>query len=1272
MLSLACLLSASSSFAQTGTASLYGKVTDQQGAVLPGVTVTVTSTAAAVTRSTVSDATGNYQFIALPPGLYNVKVELTGFRTATRDSVELPVDVRTKMDVPMEIGAQTETIEVTSVISPLNTTDASLGNTISGRQVAALPLEARNVVGLLSLQPGAVYLPNTANTDPRSGSVSGSRADQSNVTLDGVDVNDPQFGTAYTSALRVTTDALQEFRVTTSNYGADTGRSSAAQVSLVTKSGTNDFHGSATYAERDTKFSSKEYFLGLSGQDKAKLDKKIGGGAVGGPIMKDKLFFFGNYERLQESSESPVLRGVPSDSMRDGVLIYGCENPGDCPATSVQGFTAAHSVPAGYHGLTPGELTAIDPLHLGPSKAVSDIFKKYPNPNDPGLDGYNIVGFRFASPIENRFNTYIGRVDYRASAGQSFFGRFNLQDDAVVEASQFPGQAPNNTQKVKSRGFAIGHDWVLSSNKINTLRYGYTDIVEDSLGLQTESRISFRFIDDYDALTATFGRKTPTQNLVDDFSWIKGSHTFKFGTNLRFTRVPRYDNTFSFNDGITNASWMSGVGRHYAPGNTCPGTEAECAALPAVASSFQATFADSFAPIMGIISETDLSANYKVDGSIIPVGQPVDRRYGSDEYEFYAQDSWKIGSSLTVTAGVRYSLFSPPWETNGQQVAPNVDLGTLLAQRESNMAAGIPDHTLPLITFDLAGAANNRPGFYAWDKNNVAPRFAAAWSPHATGGLFGWLTGGDKLVVRGGYSMVYDRIGQSLATRFDQVGSFGLSTQLSSNVNANNEDNPDIRFQAINLIPNTLPEAPPGGFPQTPPIQAGQITSALDSSIKTPYSHVYNVVVGRELGGDYSIEAAYVGRTGRNQLIRRDLMMPLNFKDPKSGTDYFTAAKQMIDAARASGDPLSIAPIPYWENMFPGAAGAIFTDDAHTATQNMAEWFMENEPDWMTALWVADEDFNDPSSPDYGQGLNSASCFPACPSTGPFTFFNRQYDSLGAMSSVARSQYNALQLSFRKRWSHGYQFDVNYTLAHAMDHGSAVERGSFFTTFDNGGYTGFLINTWNPDQQYADADFDIRHQINVNWVTELPFGHGKKFGKDVNGFVNAFIGDWSLAGLWRWTSGFPFNVQNCRSCWATNWNLQGNASLVNPGSLPSLGTTKDKVNDLPSPFTDPTAAIADFRRDYPGESGLRNVLRGDGYFTIDTSIAKGWSMPWSPNQKLRFRWDIFNLTNTPRFDVGNVTMLPDRGTTFGSYNGSLATCDGGAGRCMQFAIRYEF
>ncbi len=632
LLTLTCLVSATGVLAQSGTSGLFGKVTDQQSAVLPGVTVTITNAAAAITRSTVTDASGDYQFLALQPGTYSVKVELTGFRTAVRDNIPLAVDVRTRMDVPMEIGAQTETVEVTSVVSPINTTDASLGNVISQKQIRELPLEARNPVGLLSLQPGAVYLPHMTTTDPRSGSVSGSHADQSNVTLDGVDVNDPQYGTAYTSAVRVTTDSLQEFRVTTSNYSADTGRSSAAQVSMVTRSGTNNFHGSGTYSERDTKFSSKEYFLGLSGQDKAKLDKKIFGGAVGGPIKKDKLFFFGNYERLNESSESPVLRDIPSETMRDGVLVYGCEDPSACPATTVQGFTASHAIPEGFHGLTPSELTAIDPLHLGPSKAVSDIFSKYPTPNDPGVDGYNIVGFRFASPLQNHFNTYIGKVDYNATSNQRIFGRFNVQDDAIVDVQQFPGQAPNSTNQVKSKGWAFGHDWVLSSNKVNTLRYGYTQIKEDNIGLQTASVVSFRFIDDYSALTPTGGRETPTHNFVDDFSWIKGNHTLKFGTNMRFTRVPRYDNTFSFNDGITNASWMAGVGRRYAPGNACPGTEAACAALPAVDSSFQATFADSFAPLLGIVSETDLSANYNVDGSIVPEGQAVRRKYGSDEY----------------------------------------------------------------------------------------------------------------------------------------------------------------------------------------------------------------------------------------------------------------------------------------------------------------------------------------------------------------------------------------------------------------------------------------------------------------------------------------------------------------------------------------------------------------------------------------------------------------------------------------------------------------
>ena len=272
---MAWLMAAGIAWAQAGTASLRGTVTDEQGGALPGATVTATSAATSAARSTVTDGSGAISSWRSRQGSTTSKYELSGFRTAVRQQVQLAVDSASKLDiVAADRCASAKWCNVTAEVSHINTTDASIGNTISGEQVRNLPLEANNVVGLLSLQPGAVYVPNAAVTDsrtgavlsidPRSGAVSGGRADQSNVTLDGIDVNDPQFGTAYSSAVRVTLDSLQEFRVSTSNYGADTGRSSGAQVSLVTRSGTNDWHGSANWVQRNTRFSSNDYFLKLS------------------------------------------------------------------------------------------------------------------------------------------------------------------------------------------------------------------------------------------------------------------------------------------------------------------------------------------------------------------------------------------------------------------------------------------------------------------------------------------------------------------------------------------------------------------------------------------------------------------------------------------------------------------------------------------------------------------------------------------------------------------------------------------------------------------------------------------------------------------------------------------------------------------------------------------------------------------------------------------------------------------------------------------------
>jgi hypothetical protein len=316
-----------------------------------------------------------------------------------------------------------------------------------------------------------------------------------------------------------------------------------------------------------------------------------------------------------------------------------------------------------------------------------------------------------------------------------------------------------------------------------------------------------------------------------------------------------------------------------------------------------------------------------------------------------------------------------------------------------------------------------------------------------------------------------------------------------------------------------------------------------------------------------------------------------------------------------------------------------------SATAAMATSFMGYEPDYISSIWAADQ-----------------YCWPACSKYGAFAYFAEQYDSLAAISTIGRSNYHALQLTTRKRMSQGIQFDINYTLAKAEDMGSQAERGGAFGNASGaGGYSGFIVNTWDPETNYGRADYDVRHQVNANWIYELPFA------SDSAG-TNALIGDWSVAGLIRWTSGFPFNVINCRSCWATNWNLQGNAALANPGQLPPTGTTLNAVDDRPSPFPDPEGAKEFYRYVLPGEVGERNLLNGDGFFTLDLSISKSWDVGYG---RLRFRWDIFNVTNHYGFDVRGITMFPDR-SGFGRYNNTFSYCDGLATRCMQFGLRYEF
>ena len=1267
--------------AQTGTTAIYGQVNDPAGAAIVGAQVTIENIGTKAARNATTDSTGSYRFSSLSPGGYTLRVEMKGFRAARIENLELTVNTTAKQDVALVVGAQNEVIEVTGTAEVLNTTDASLGHPFTEERIKDLPLEARNVVGLLSLQTGAVFVPKAttalpSSNDPRSGSISGSHSDQSNVTLDGVDANDSQFGYAYTSVLRMTPDSVQEFRVTTTNYGAEQGRSSAAQVTLVTKSGTNSFHGSAYWSNRNTAFSSNDWIRKLQQAQGGlknkppKLDKNIGGASLGGPLKKDRLFFFANWEYRRDTSETPVTRYVPSDSYRDGTMIYKCANAALCPGGTVQGYKTGHFVPAGYNGLTPVQLKSIDPLGIGPNQALQQYMNQFPTPNTVLSDGFysggqlvgNTVGYQFASPIRTSLYTYIARLDYRVdnSGKHTLFARGNLQDDHYASSQQFPGQKPRSLSLDNSRGMAAGYTAVLSPTMVNNFRYGFTRLGNATAGQMHDAVIYFRNIDNFEPMTYSSGRHLPTHNFVDDVTWTKGKHTLQFGANMLLTRVGKYNDSYSYNDGYVNSGWAPNSGKTYMPGASCPApVTAACLALPAVNSSYTNTWAVNWIAILGIVSEADGYYNYDKAGKQLPTGTAIGRLYAANDYEFYAQDNWRIRPDLTVNAGLRWSVAPAPHEVNGNQVNTTVNLGNWFEQRRQMALKGVPGNTMPDLQFALSGPANGKAGYYETQWTNFSPRLSFAWNPKFSSGPLGLLSGNGKMVVRGGYSIGYDHAGVALANRFDDLGAFGFSTEVSSPPGLNYETMSNIRFAGINTMPPHMPAAPAGGFPQTPPHLWAIGSAAIDSNLTTPYSHLYNFTIGRELNRDYSLEVAYVGRQGRDLLTRRDVAMYLNLVDPKSGVDYFTAARQAIAAganitSSSASNFTSIGPIAYFENLWPGAASTV-SGVKLTATQAIARIFWQNTGDWTYPLQKLDHD-----------------CNPSCSIYGAYAMWQPQYSSLPMESSIGKSEYHSMQVSLRKRMSQGLQFDFNYTLSKSSDLASQNERGSMYNPWKNGGYTGFLLNSWDPSQAWGPSDFDTRHNFNINWVWQLPFGHNRRFGSTAAGWVNQIIGDWQISGIYRWNSGFPFSVQDCGSCYPTNWELQGNAMLKDPNNKPPTGTTYNAVGGYASPFKDPAGALSYFRLALPGESGLRNPFRGDRYMNIDTGISKAWKMPFGESHKLKLRWDVFNLTNTPSFEVNGLSVIPDSVNSFGRYNGIISGCDGMATRCMQGSVRYEF
>jgi hypothetical protein len=1004
---------------------------------------------------------------------------------------------------------------------------------------------------------------------------------------------------------------------------------------LVTKSGSNEFHGSAYEYHRNTYTSANDYFNKIAQETNCalpnpsqcnqppKLIRNIFGGSLGGPLKKDRLFLFLNYEGTRRA-EQTICPGeeVPSLAMRDGVLQYLCTlnpdgslNTTACPGgpgAAVAGVSGKTYTPQpGYMALSPTQLQQMDPTHLGVDMAALKYFQSLPLPNSNVTgDGFNYQGFVFAAMTDDTQNVYIAKADYNITRDgrQRLSVMGALRNDTGNTCANcepyFPGEPPQFATVNYSKGIVAGLSSVIRPSLVSSFHYGF---VRESLGMIgncTQPWIVFNF---GQSITRTSSFQRPTHNFSEDLSWIHGKHTLQFGGYLWFMRNPRTDYGPSFDAGNTNSAFTttSGFANKNSPLNPAqnpsgagpcdPTTGIGC--LPGVDPSFATNYDFPITDILGIVTNASTAFNYERNLNLLPPGAPISRRYAENSYEPYVQDIWKVKPTLTLTLGLRYSLFSPISETNGLQVCRIPSLGQWFANRANEGANGIPSNQDTPLTVNWCGSANGKSGYWNWDYKNLGPRVAFAWAPNRTKGLLGSLFGFGKTSIRGGFGIVYDRFGQGIVDEFNG-NSFGLTTSLSNPfVPISSSSN---RLTSVNVIPPGLIQGSPGApsFPEVIQPQPTARATSLDTSLKTPYSYTIDFSVARELRAGFSLEVAYVGRLSHRLLSSEDVGQPLDLRDKKSGLDYFTAVdalaklyeQQGVTDATFQDSMVSPAVVQYWTDMLQapmnggayalgaqtggcGTGGPASTIDPVPAAFDLfcGSMFVET-----TALQALDE----PNIAFGNAGIPDANGDPNCGQPGhplcqyyavggPNAFYTPQYASLSTLRTIGFSNYNAMQLTLRHQVNRGFQFDFNYTYSKSIDLCSDAERlGNNGALNFNGGCQ--IFNAWSPNLFRSVSDFDATHQFNANWIVDLPFGQGRAPASHANRGLDAVIGGWELSGLFRLTSGFPYTIYDNGAYFPTDWYWEGAAvassNNIQTGAFKNPGGT---VNIFKDPATAP-------------------------------------------------------------------------------------------------------
>ena len=1246
---------------------MAGEVTDSSGAAIPNASVMLSNPTTGLKFTQITNAIGTYHFANLPPGQgYEATFTANGFAPVVIRNIYLTVSTIRTQNAVLNVGAAAEQVEVTASNSEvtIDTTDATIGNTFDVNALNNLPVQQRNdPTALFTMQPGVTA----------TGAVTGARVDQNNVTVDGLDVNDFATGGAQQSNSgsgvfsgfgsgtivgHAPVDSVEEFKGNVAGNLASSGPSSGGQFQLVTKSGTNSFHGNLNEYHRDPSLVANSWFSNNSTPiiPRNHLIQNQFGGNIGGPIMRNKLFFFFNYNNSKIISASLVQRTVPLDSLRNGNINY--------PNAS-----------GGNSLYTPAQVQAIDPAGIGESKSWLPYFSaRFPHSNNSITgDGVNSGGFNFNAPNNDNETNYTGRGDYNLTDKMKFYARFSfVREDAVQNPNEFAGDPATNPLIDRSYAFVVGDTWVIGNNRTNRIYLGETvQKLSFPNSYNPTGSTFFTFGDGADQALASSlylnpnaqARRVPVPMIGDDFAWTKGSHTWQLGGTFK--------NILAHNTNVADYNTTEiGLG-----GNTlglCGPAPGDCGTgnpslRPGDVDPANALLWDeAFTFMLGRIANVQSDYNYDAKGKVLAQLTGDQRFYRYRQLQWYAMDTWKIAPSLTFSYGITYQWFSVPYETRGLESVPSVTFDQYFHARAVQSAAGKTGPTaVPLISYLLGGKANggSAPPLYQPEYKNFSPHVGLIWNPPFD----------KRSVFNLGVGLVYDRTIVN-AIQFIQDQYSYLFQQTSPTANGIPQDpynsvKTDPRLDSkngistVNLLAPATPKPPYQPFSDpsacadqgyTAPcgLQNGlDFNSTIDPALKTPYSIIFNAGWQHSFKGDLVFKLNYVGRQGRRLMAQADANQIIDFPDPVSGQLLSKAFAAITTQTRQGVSAANLQVQPWFENVVTPGLGV--SQGANSNTQFLAAA--------LSGL-VRFGDFAD-----FVQAISTITPL----NVGSAAQFseNTFYGNKGF------SSYNGLLFTLQKNMSHGLHADFNYTWSHSID------NVSFFANSmgDTGiGGVGLVCDALRPRECRASSDYDVRQYITGDAYYDLPFGKGKMFAGSVPFWANEVIGGWSLSGVTEWHTGYPWS--GASNAFVASYS--NDAPPIFIGSDPSVintHLTKLKAGGV-SNFANAKQTAAAFAGPIGFQIGSRNGFRGPRYFNADLGLGKVFPI-YQEKVNMRFRADAFNVLNHPNFalpaeNVFNGLDQQDylRGSGFGkiSYTVSPTGNENNGARVLELSLRLEF